>query len=95
MGVDRVGKEEIIKANTDKIITGRDEIDRNRDRTDWDCLLRHGANPEYFFDLEVYKAANSGRRCGQLRVWRLSPDAIYTKREEAKPLGFAVNWKKK
>ncbi|RID43857.1 hypothetical protein BRARA_I00692 [Brassica rapa] len=46
--------------------------------TKWNCLLRQGANMEYYFDVEVYKAGpRLVPRCSQIRVWMTKVDGIY------------------
>ncbi|KAF8103889.1 hypothetical protein N665_0183s0064 [Sinapis alba] len=64
-------------------------------QTIWDCLLKQGANMEYFYRVEVYKA---GRRvfpkCGQIRVWTAKLDGIYFSRNLDTPPVLALRWNK-
>ncbi|KAL0718341.1 hypothetical protein Bca4012_067663 [Brassica carinata] len=63
--------------------------------TTWRCLLRQGANMEYFYRAEVY---SSGDRlipnCGQIRVWTAKLDGIYFSRNLDTPPVLALHWNK-
>ncbi|WZZ85091.1 hypothetical protein YC2023_113670 [Brassica napus] len=50
-------------------------------RTAWICLLRQGANKEYSYQVEVYRAGyNFIPKCGEIRVWTAKLDGIYFSR---------------
>ncbi|ESQ29752.1 hypothetical protein EUTSA_v10023818mg, partial [Eutrema salsugineum] len=55
-------------------------------RTTWNCVLSYGPKMEYFFDVEVYRAARTNRE-RQLREWAARTDGIYTRRNSNKPFG--------
>ncbi|KAF8088041.1 hypothetical protein N665_0557s0041 [Sinapis alba] len=61
--------------------------------TIWDCLLRQGANLEYFYKVEVYKAGHRIiPKCGQIRVWTAKLDGIYFSRDLDTPPVLALHW---
>ncbi|KAL0743434.1 hypothetical protein Bca4012_084947 [Brassica carinata] len=63
--------------------------------TKWVCLLRQGANMEYFYNIQVYKAAHSLiPKCGQIRVWTAKLDGIYFSRNLDTPPVLALLWNK-
>ncbi|CAH8392807.1 unnamed protein product [Eruca vesicaria subsp. sativa] len=59
--------------------------------TYWNCLLRQGVDMEYFYNVEVYKAAWLFR-CGQIRVWTAKLDGIYFSRSLDTPPVLALHW---
>ncbi|EOA17932.1 hypothetical protein CARUB_v10006341mg [Capsella rubella] len=64
--------------------------------TRWNCILRQGANMEYSFDVQMYKAGpRLIPRCGQLRIWSARLDGIYFARKANTPLVRALSWNKK
>ncbi|KAL0856426.1 hypothetical protein Bca101_061579 [Brassica carinata] len=64
-------------------------------RTTWDCLLKQGANKEYFYKIEAYKAGyNFIPKCGQIRVWTAKLDGIYFSRNLDTPPVLALRWNK-
>ncbi|CAA7039366.1 unnamed protein product [Microthlaspi erraticum] len=69
------------------------DVTNYRERTEWNCELRYGAAKEFFFDIQVYRAA-AGVRCGQLRHWVARRDGIYFRRDANKPLGHVLHWKR-
>ncbi|KAL0746937.1 hypothetical protein Bca101_028939 [Brassica carinata] len=59
------------------IISFHDELLRV---TRWTCLLRQGANMEYFYQIQAYKAGDRFiPKCGQIRVWtaKLDGDILF------------------
>ncbi|XP_010466977.1 PREDICTED: uncharacterized protein LOC104747102 [Camelina sativa] len=70
------------------------DVSSRRERTVWTCLLSQGDKMEFFFDVQVYRAA-SIERCGQYRSWTAKSDGIWTRRDRTKPSGHVLNWKKK
>ncbi|CAN6970393.1 unnamed protein product [Brassica rapa subsp. trilocularis] len=64
-------------------------------RTAWICLLRQGANKEYSYKVEVYRAGyNFIPKCGQIRVWTAKLDGIYFSRNLDTPPVLALRWNK-
>ena len=63
--------------------------------TTWDCLLRQGANMEYSYKVEVYRAGHRIiPKCGQIRVWTAKLDGIYFSRDLDTPPVLALRWNK-
>ena len=63
--------------------------------TTWDCLLRQGANLEYFYKVEAYRAGHRIiPKCGQRRVWTAKLDGIYFSRDLDTPPVLALRWNK-
>ncbi|CAH8392819.1 unnamed protein product [Eruca vesicaria subsp. sativa] len=64
-------------------------------RTTWNCLLRQGANMEYSYEVEVYRAGDDIiPKCDQIRVWTAKLDGIYFSRNSKTPPVLALRWKK-
>ncbi|CAH8392803.1 unnamed protein product [Eruca vesicaria subsp. sativa] len=64
-------------------------------RTAWYCMFRQGANKEYFYKIEAYRAGyNFIPRCGQLRVWTAKLDGIYFSKILGTPPVLALRWNK-
>ncbi|KFK42373.1 hypothetical protein AALP_AA2G247400 [Arabis alpina] len=69
------------------------DVTNYRERTKWNCMLRFGPAKEFFYDIEVYRAA-ANPRCGQLRHWVARKDGIYFRKSVDMPLGRVLSWKK-
>lgn len=69
------------------------DVTNYNERTKWNCELRYGPRNEFYFDIEVYRAA-AKVRCGQLRHWVARKDGIYFRRDANKPLGHVLFWKR-
>ncbi|EOA32945.1 hypothetical protein CARUB_v10016273mg [Capsella rubella] len=69
------------------------DVSNRRERTEWNCLLRHGDKLEYQFKVQVYRAA-ALERCDQYRSWTAKNDGIWFRRDRTKPSGHVLNWKK-
>lgn len=81
-----------LKFNETFIIDFSDVSNRN-ERTVWTCKLRHGPQMEFYFNLQVYRAANV-RRCNQYRSWTAKFDGIWFRRDRSKPSGHVLKWTK-
>lgn len=69
------------------------DVSNRRERTVWTCMLRHGPKLEFYFNLQVYRAAST-ERCDQYRSWTAKPDGIWFRRDREKPSGHVRNWMK-
>ncbi|ESQ38718.1 hypothetical protein EUTSA_v10029524mg [Eutrema salsugineum] len=86
-------KVQYLNFNDTKVIEFHDPFYSDK-RLQWNCILKHGPNMMYYYDIRVYRAA-AYRRFNLLRSWTAKSDGIYYRESYKKPSGHVLHWMKK